>query len=489
MRRCVLLVGLLVLASLLPVRADNKKLMDQHDLAGIIYTTATRNDPTGTGYDAVVGAEVVIEGTDFKTTSDERGMFFFEEAPEGKVTVVATKEGFGQVKKQADVKKGPMPTMLRMVMNPAGYQMVGNTPVGPGTLYVAFAGRKTDQSQPGPGTGQMSANLQTYRAAIIAGADPLSIATNAPGPLRQPTDFEYNPVTYHANTLMIFPPNAPGNTGFHNLTASPYWLAFNKDGSVLYVSNSNRQIQVIDTRNNNQLLRSLPVQGIVTDLRLSPRGDYVMAAVMAGQPGVMVVDTRTHDPVAYIPIMVQGASQPRAVLMNRESTRLYVVTGTMQGGEMTVVDVLSGQSLGTVQVGANPTGAAMSVDGRYVYVVNSGGGNVTVIDAWSGAPVGDIRVGVTPQRVAVSPDGSRIFVTNKGSNTVTVIDGRSHATLGTVQVGKGPLDVAVTPDSSKAFVTCKDDGTVVMLDAVSGAVEHTTDPMPLSSPYGVAIRP
>ncbi|MGE0490423.1 MAG: beta-propeller fold lactonase family protein [Vulcanimicrobiota bacterium] len=494
--RLGLILTLLLVLALAPAALAKKKKEDekkkstkQINLAGLIYTTATKNNTQMTGgYDPVVGVEVRIQGTDWVTTTTERGMFYFEGAPEGECTIVCSKDGWGTVTKKVNVTNGTFAENVRLVMNPAGTQMVGDTPTGPGTLYVAFAGRQVNQAEVGTRSG-MPKNPHVYRSAIAAGADPLALETNGPPAQRMPGTYEWNPTNFAPNSLMILPPNNPTSTGFHNLTSSPFWVCFNKPGTILYVSNSNKQIQVFDAAHENRLISNIPARGVITDLQLSPNGEYVLAPIMAATPGVMMIETRTHTPQAFIPVQAPGGSQPRAVVMNPQGDRMYVVTGTLQSGEVTMIDVYSGQALGTAQVGANPTGVAISPDGRFLYVPNASSGTLTVLDAWSLTAAGDIGVGVNPQKVAVAPNGARIFVTNKGSNSVSIIDGRSHQVLASIPVSKGPLGVAVALDSSKAFVTCKDSGTVVTINAATGALEHTTDPMPNSSPFGLAVRP
>ena len=105
------------------------------------------------------------------------------------------------------------------------------------------------------------------------------------------------------------------------------------------------------------------------------------------------------------------------------------------------------------------------------------------------SPIGLLQVGVSPQKVAITPDGSRVLVTNKGSGTVTMINTQTNTIVATVNVGKAPLDVAVSLDGTLAFVSNKDDGTISVIDIGRQSAIHVTDPMPKSSPYGLAIRP
>jgi YVTN family beta-propeller protein len=480
-------------------KKDDPKKMDPNKgdilLAGLVYSPESGggNNSLGEGMSAVRGAKVVLEGTGYETVTDANGMFVFTAGPEGPVSIVISKEGYKTERRSATIEKDASePTQIRVELMPAGTNYVGKTPTGTGTLYVAYSQRVLDHANP---HSTWDRNLQTVSAAIAAGADPLTLEGNAPGEMRNPADTEFNPVNDAPNSIMILPPKSPSRTGFHNTQASPYWLCFDKTGKTLYVANSAHQIQVLDAANNNNLIYNLPAQqgGAITSLGLSSDGRYVMATVMATTPGVMMIDTATRQPAAYLTIDGADSMTPTDVVSSPDGSRLYVTLNGQASqagkGQLVALDPYSGMTLGTAAVGSMPTGVVLSKDGRLAYVANSGGGSVTVVDAWSMAPIGLLQVGVSPQKLAITPDGSRIFVTNKGSNTVTVINTMTNTIIGTVNVGKAPLDVAISLDGTLAFVSNKDDGTVSVIDVGRQAAIHVTDPMPKSSPFGLAIRP
>lgn len=480
-------------------KSDDPKKMDPNRgdilLAGLVYSPESGggNNSLGEGMSAVRGAKVVLEGTGYETVTDANGMFVFTAGPDGPVSVVITKEGYRTERRSATIDKDASePAQLRVELMPAGTNYVGKTPTGTGTLYVAFSQRVVEQTNP---HSHWDKNLQTISAAMAAGADPLTLEGNAPPGMRPPGETEFNPINDAPNSIMILPPKSPSRTGFHNTQASPYWLCFDKGGKTLYVANSARQIQVLDAANNNNLIANLPAQqgGVITSLRLSADGRYMMATVMATSPGVMMIDTATRQPAAYLSIDGVGSMTPTDIVSSPDGSRLYVTLNGQAAqsgqGALVALDPYSGLTLGRAAVGSMPTGVVLSKDGRLAYVANSGGGSVTVVDAWNLSPLGLLNVGVSPQKLAITPDGSRVFVTNKGSNTVTVINTQSNTILGTVNVGKGPLDVKVSMDGTLAFVSNKDDGTISVIDVGRQAAIHVTDPMPKSSPYGLAIRP
>lgn len=497
---CSLLVLLLFVSG--SALAKDKKKKDKMDpnkgkilLAGLVHSAAVES--TGSkiadGLGAVVGAKVELVGTGLVTETDKNGMFFFTKGPDGPVTVVVSKDGFKSETRSSTIDPGAgMPENLRIELLPDGVQMVGKTPTGMGTLYVAFSPRVVEQSSP---HSHWDNNLNTVRAAIAAGADPLTLEGNRGKPMNDPTQKYNNPTSGAESTIMIYPPSSPSRTGFHNTSAAPYWLCFDKSGDTLYVANSARQIQVLDATNENKVIYNLPVQqqGVVTDLALTADGKYVMAAVMAGSPGVMMIDTMTRQPAAYLAVDGVGTMTPTSLASSRDGTRVFIVLDGQMGmggkGMLAAIDAYTGQTLGTAAVGTKPTGIALSGDGRLAYVVNSGQGNVTVLDTASLQPLGLLSVGVAPQKAALSPDGRKVLVTNKGSSTVSVIDTQSNRVVNSISVGAGPTDVKFSPDGTRAYVSNRDDGTISVIDMSTLNPIYVTDAMPKSSPIGLAVRP
>ncbi|HIB65807.1 MAG TPA: hypothetical protein EYO33_12030 [Phycisphaerales bacterium] len=480
-------------------RKKKDKKMDPNKgtiiLAGLVHAPVkdTGGSEIADGIGGVVGAKVELVGTGLVTETDRNGMFYFTKGPEGPVTVVISKEGYRTETRQATIEKGGgMPENLRVEMLPDGVQFVGKTPTGMGTVYVAFSPRVVEESNPHT---HWDKNLHTVRAAIAAGADPLTLEGNRAQPITDPKQTNNNPTTGADRTIMIYPPKSPSRTGFHNTNAAPYWLCFDASGDTLYVANSARQVQVLDAANGNRVIHNLPVQmnGFVTDLKLSGDGKYIMAAVMAASPGVMMIDTQTRQPAAYLSVDGVGTMSPTAVATSKEGSRVYVVLdGQMgQGGQglLAVLDAYSGMTQGTAKVGSKPTGLAISNDGRTAYVVNSAAGNVTVVDTASMQPLGLLAVGVAPQKCALTPDGKYLLVTNKGSGSVSVIDALSNRVVNTVSVGQGPTDVKISPDGTRAYVSNREDGTISVIDMSTFNAIYVTDAMPRCSPIGVAVRP
>ncbi|AKB52174.1 hypothetical protein MSBRW_2921 [Methanosarcina barkeri str. Wiesmoor] len=82
----------------------------------------------------------------------------------------------------------------------------------------------------------------------------------------------------------------------------------------------------------------------------------------------------------------------------------------------------------------------MSVAGAssFAYIANLESNSVSVIDTATDTVTATVNVGIEPSGAAVSPDGTRVYVTNCMSNSVSVIDAAKNKVIDTVYVGSYP---------------------------------------------------
>jgi YVTN family beta-propeller protein len=86
-----------------------------------------------------------------------------------------------------------------------------------------------------------------------------------------------------------------------------------------------------------------------------------------------------------------------------------------------------------------PFAAAVSPDGRTLYVANAGSDDVSVIDLETGAALGRLAVGGNPRGLALSADGARLFVNNALDGTLAVFDTRTRTHMHTFRLTTLPL--------------------------------------------------
>ena len=454
-------------------------------LAGVVLTPG---EGDGTGLAPLPGVLVVIEGTKHATTTDGRGLFIFTEAPEGQVTLVITREGYQTVKRTATVDKGvEEPPTLRVEMLRVGAEVRNGVYSGSGTLYATYLPRVENSA----GSDGDFTNLMSI---LAMGVDPLTLAVARP-----PTDqfdpkaaMEMFPTTEAACHVMVRPSEAPSRTTFHEMGSVPVWPCFDKTGRYLYVSTVyQHRIEIFDVTKGNEAVANVPTGKVfLTSLTLSPDGRYLYATQMGLKMGVLVVDTTSTLPVAFLDLP-ESTMIPNALACSADGRTLYLVLSNAlspgAAGQLIALDATTGQVGRTITVGATPTDVLLSPDGRLAVTVNSGSGNLSVVDLAAGSVVRTLPAEVSPRKAVWTNDG-RIMVANKGSGTVSVLglDGRI---FGRIKVGKGPTDIVLGKDGAEAFVSNYEDGSISVIDVASGTVKSSVPPNSRSSPLGLTVRP
>ena len=156
--------------------------------------------------------------------------------------------------------------------------------------------------------------------------------------------------------------------------------------------------------------------------------------------------------------------------------------------------------LDTVKVGQQPSGLAISHDGKLVLIANRAGKGVSVvsIDGNTVKHVGDVALGQEAAAVAITPDGKRALAVMNLANKVAVltIDGQTvtYDKTADIPVGANPYNVDITPDGKFAIVGStgagKDNADPLTTIALTGPHPHVTALTTVGNgPEGLAISP
>jgi YVTN family beta-propeller protein len=114
-----------------------------------------------------------------------------------------------------------------------------------------------------------------------------------------------------------------------------------------------------------------------------------------------------------------------------------------------VVSVAKPAVIGTIKVGNEPEGMAVSPDSRTVYVANQSSHVLSVVDAGT-RQVSSVPLRDTPRFVAVSRDGRQVFVSmyenDKSGSGVAVLDAAGRDVDHYLSTGQQPYALSVSPD-------------------------------------------
>jgi len=160
----------------------------------------------------------------------------------------------------------------------------------------------------------------------------------------------------------------------------------------------------------------------------------------------------------------------------------------------------------------DPNGVAVSPNGRFVYVANTGGeggetvgGTISVFAVEPGGVLSKIpcssncKTGVEPFGVAVTPNGQFLYAANTESHTVSAFSIASNGSLSPItcttgcETGSLPEDLAVTPSGQFLYVEDREENKLSVFSIASnGSLSHiscTAGCTTESGPYGLVVSP
>jgi YVTN family beta-propeller protein len=238
--------------------------------------------------------------------------------------------------------------------------------------------------------------------------------------------------------------------------------AHKKDGSLL----------VIDST-ANKLLATVPVGVLPSAVAVSPDGRWVYVA-NEYSGSVSVIDTASNQ--VSVTVIVGGA--PSSLAFSPDGARVYVAgtTGDPSDrnrgrGTVSVIDTAAGQVTAHVSVDDFPRTAAVSPDGKRIYVTHVRG-PISVIDTATNSLVGVVKGAREPGAATVSPDGKRVYVGDDFLGLLT-IDTASDQIIARLETATYPTALAVSPDGTRIYVGRLDTFTLLVIDSVSDQVLAT----------------
>jgi YVTN family beta-propeller protein len=150
-------------------------------------------------------------------------------------------------------------------------------------------------------------------------------------------------------------------------------------------------------------------------------------------------------------VVAAGWLGPQTVLATPDGKTLLVANTDAK--TIQVVELPGGKATRTIAVPDEPTGMAISSDGKTLYVTCAAvKSTVAVIDVASGKVERRIPAGHTATGLALSPDDATLYVCNRFDTNVSVIDLETDKEVAKVAVVREPIAAVATPDGKSVFV-------------------------------------
>ena len=387
--------------------------------------------------------------------------------------------------------------------NPAGVThqgTVASTNVGSGPAFVAmtpngdraYVTNSSSNSVSVIDTDPNSATFNDVMATIAVAANPFTVAVSPDGKRTYV-------VAVGNNSVSVIDAD-PSSASYNTVTATiavgvnPMGVAVTPDSKKVYVTNWGESVSGVDKYSTvmvidadpdnatyNTVIATLTSINYPIGVAVSPDGTkfYVTGSnATTGYGELSVIDTTSNAVSSTINLKTVSST---AVRFNPDGTRAYVLNSFQPSptggfGTVSVIDTATNSVIASIGVDNTPIGMAVSPDGKYVYVTNSGfsnttnvpGNSVSVIDAVTNQVTATLDAGNNPYGVAVSPINGLLYVVATGNNAVSVID--PNGTDG------GQFQYTVTMTGSSATCTAKGSdacqviGTSIYLEDPPGTV-------------------
>ena len=179
--------------------------------------------------------------------------------------------------------------------------------------------------------------------------------------------------------------------------------------------------------------------------------------------------------------------------------RLLVVSNWC-GFDVTVIDLVTHETLAEIDVGRHPRGVAVTSDGRTAYVAVMGSTGIAAIDLSAFSPEnGDTEaagqpaptyirgVGISPRHLVLSPDDRTLYATLNGEDAVVAVDLESGQVIRRARSGRAPRTMDISSDGTALYVVNYRSHTVSKIRTRDFTILQDFDTTP--RPIGITYDP
>jgi DNA-binding beta-propeller fold protein YncE len=170
------------------------------------------------------------------------------------------------------------------------------------------------------------------------------------------------------------------------------------------------------------------------------------------------------------------------ITFDSESRRLYISRAT----KVVVVDVDSEHVVGEIPNTQGVHGIALAMDLGKGFVSNGRSNDVTIFDMKSLKTLGTVTAGANPDAIVYDAATKRVFAMDGRSKDAAAIDAVSGKLLNMIAL-PGKPEFAVSGGRGGIFVNIEDKNEIVRIDADKLTVTNTWPLAPCESPSGLAM--
>ena len=274
-------------------------------------------------------------------------------------------------------------------------------------------------------------------------------------------------VGHKQNTLGVTVIDGASDTMVTNISVGAgqvIGVATNEINNLIYVSNSDGNLYIIDG-NSNSVVGTTFLGQSPNQVDFNEATGLVYVA-RSGNDTVSVVDGITYSVVTHINV----GDWPWGIAANATTNQVYVTNSS--DATVSVIDGNTNMVTTTIPVSGGSGFISINENTNKIYISTTVPRAITIIDGDTNTVTSTLSRTSQPQDTAVDPVSGRVYVTNYLGGTVSILDGDSNAELTSLPVGTFVIGVDLNPVSHKAYLANFGLGTVTV-------ITDTLDPVQL----------
>ena len=197
---------------------------------------------------------------------------------------------------------------------------------------------------------------------------------------------------------------------------------------------------------NNVIDAVYPVGSVPKVVSVTPDNKYILVSNWCSYT-VTIISIESGKSVATVKI----GRYPRGIAISKDGKFAYVAE--MGGSNIHRID-LSDFSKSLIPVGSNPRAVVLSPDNTRLYVTLNASGKVLAWDLINNKRVKSVLTGKAARSLDISSDGSALFVVNFFSGTVSKVRTSDMKVLQTSKVCNEPIGVTYDAFTDYTWVAC-----------------------------------
>lgn len=135
--------------------------------------------------------------------------------------------------------------------------------------------------------------------------------------------------------------------------------------------------------------------------------------------GAAAPDLRAQATSATFGGVVRLGGTPSDAILDEGRGRIYLIN--QNSNRVDIYDYIEKGVILSIPVGSSPVAGAMSMDGNFLYVTNSGSSSLAVIDLRISSLTQTVALSAVPEGVEVGADG-RVLITTQGTSTTDQVN-------------------------------------------------------------------